>query len=496
MLMYKVLIIDDEEPAREAIKILGNWESLMVSDIYEAINGSAGLALVRERKPDIVLVDMKMPEMNGLEFLQAIESAAPDLVTIVISGYNDFEYTRQAIKSKAFDYLLKPVNRHDLNQSLAKAVESIEDKRRKESEVIDRNIALNMSLPKLKEKIFISLIERTFKMLSSDYLKMIGSPGSNQRIQSIVMRIMNWEAIKENRFKNDVDSLQFAATNVINELGSGSFQCFSFMNPKREREIVAMLMTEATGNPEEMSFSSVQFSKRALFKLKDLFGIAAAAGVGTPCMNVTELADSYERAEAALNAINLLDMKETTVANGKPQAAAENRFIAGRISLIRGAFEDGDPSYAKSIVADHLKQIKQTAYFSLGDADRTLNEFMMLLDDVALDLGVSPDALPRGRIHGLNANGISFDFSRFEEYEALLLRIVEHYSELLRRHTSTASQFSIHEIKEYIDRYYYEDIKISMFTEKYFLSREYLMKLFKQQFGFGIHEYVQKVFPA
>ncbi|MNI84091.1 Xylose operon regulatory protein [compost metagenome] len=54
-------------------------------------------------------------------------------------------------------------------------------------------------------------------------------------------------------------------------------------------------------------------------------------------------------------------------------------------------------------------------------------------------------------------------------------------------------QFNVEDIKEYIDNHYFEEIKISMFTEKYFLSREYLMKLFKQQFGFGIHEYVQKV---
>lgn len=109
--MYKVLIIDDEEPLREAINILGDWKGLGVDQVLEATDGNMGLDMLREQKIDLVLVDMKMPELNGSELLQIVEKEFPELLTIVISGYNDFEYTRQAIRSKVVDYLLKPVNR-------------------------------------------------------------------------------------------------------------------------------------------------------------------------------------------------------------------------------------------------------------------------------------------------------------------------------------------------------------------------------------------------
>ena len=75
----------------------------------------SGWRCLAVHKIDLAIVDMKMPELGGMELLQIIERDYPDLLTIVISGYNDFEYTRQAIRSKVVDYLLKPVNRTDLN---------------------------------------------------------------------------------------------------------------------------------------------------------------------------------------------------------------------------------------------------------------------------------------------------------------------------------------------------------------------------------------------
>ena len=75
--MYNVLIIDDEEPLREAIRILGNWQELEVDEIREATDGKMGLAMLEQYKPDIVMVDMKMPELNGVEFLRIVEEKIP-----------------------------------------------------------------------------------------------------------------------------------------------------------------------------------------------------------------------------------------------------------------------------------------------------------------------------------------------------------------------------------------------------------------------------------
>ncbi|MGV2794634.1 response regulator, partial [Clostridium perfringens] len=169
-----------------------------VDTVLEATDGKSGLDMLREHEPDLVMVDMKMPEMNGVEFLRAVEAEFPELLTIVISGYNDFEFTRQAIHSKVLDYLLKPINRQDLNQALGKAIGLLEAKREIRSESIRRNIAFNMSLPKLKEKIYFSIIERSFKKQSNKaFLALSGAEEENLRYGTRGLRILNREAIRD-----------------------------------------------------------------------------------------------------------------------------------------------------------------------------------------------------------------------------------------------------------------------------------------------------------
>ncbi|MEK5478443.1 response regulator [Paenibacillus sp. FSL R5-0407] len=260
--MYKVLIIDDEEPLREAISILGDWEGLQVDEVLEATDGVSGLEMLKAHKPDLVIVDMKMPEMNGVEFLRIVESEYPELLTIVISGYNDFEFTRQAIHSKVVDYLLKPINRQDLNQALRKAIGLLEAKRQVRSESITRNIAYNMSLPKLKEKIYLSIIERSLKKQSNKaFLALIGAEDENLRYGAFVLRILNMESIRDSRFNSDTELLYFAVANVINEMSDDRLQCFSFANPKQEREVIAVY-TSRGGYPQELLFQSEQLLKK------------------------------------------------------------------------------------------------------------------------------------------------------------------------------------------------------------------------------------------
>lgn len=227
--MYNVLIIDDEEPLREAIRIIGDWDRLGIEHIYEATNGRLGLELLGQHPIDVVMVDMKMPELNGIEFLRAIEKAYPHLLTIVISGYNDFEFTRQAIQSRVVDYLLKPINRQDLNQALRKAVDILESREQSKNKSISQNITLNMSLPKLKEKLYLSILDGSFKkQANTALLPLIGADQPGNRFGVIVLRLLNRDVIRRTRFHGDVDLMDFAVTNVLAQTSDERLSCFSF----------------------------------------------------------------------------------------------------------------------------------------------------------------------------------------------------------------------------------------------------------------------------
>jgi two-component system response regulator YesN len=128
--MYKALVIDDEKPARQAIIALGQWAAAGVTELHEAREGAGGLAVLRDKRPDIVMVDMKMPQMDGVEFLEIACREFPRAKYVVISGYDDYEYTRRAIRANVRDYLLKPVIEAELNEVIQRVVAELNQAKR------------------------------------------------------------------------------------------------------------------------------------------------------------------------------------------------------------------------------------------------------------------------------------------------------------------------------------------------------------------------------
>jgi len=494
--MYSVLIIDDEEPLREAIKILGLWEELGVVQLYEATNGREALHILNNHMIHIALVDMKMPELNGSKLLQLMEDQYPELLSIVISGYNDFEYTRQAIRSRVVDYILKPVNRHDLNTALRNAVNIIEAKQRKAEETIHQNITLNMSLPKLKEKLYLSLIDRNFqKYYTEDLMKVVGLGRSNHMFAITTIRFLNMDELIQRRFKNDIDLMQFAASNVIHDVLSNYFQTFSFANPKQERELITVVSLE--GNYyEDMNYKLYHGMNSIVTTLNQLFELDVIVGVGLPVQEITELAASFEQSKFALMSYRLSKRSihvvkyDEVIHNDTPK---EHNSIFTRMSQLRQVLDTGSSQLLQSMLHDMMNQWNNTDQFTIGQSEKITDELIMLLNDIAIEYGVPASELPDRKKNAFRVLGICGDYNNYEQYKEVLQQYIQLYKQFIDAVKQQDTSFKINDIKKYIDQYYYEDIKVTMFAEKYYLSREYLMKLFKLQYGCGIHEYVQSV---
>ncbi|MEW9697565.1 response regulator [Paenibacillus sp. SI8] len=493
--MYKVLIIDDEEPVREAIKILGNWSILGITEIFEAENGLEGLEAVREHRPHIVLVDMRMPELEGPEFLQKAENEQLDLVAIVISGYNDFNYMRQAIKSNTVDYLLKPVKKSEINQALSAAITQLEEKRKQKEESIERNMAINMSLPMLKQHTYYSIIEKNFNpqtiktnltYIQPDYAN------SSLQIQMVLLRLLNLETIAASRFNKEMDSLHDAVTNVINEPNIDDMSCFSFANPKLPSEVLIVLSHQGKSSTEYRN-KVISMMKRLVRKLEEFIGVVAVCAIGPVYPDVFSLSDAYKASEQIMNTINMIDRKEFVFTEPASPEKIKVHSIAAKAPLLRQAFEHDGSGIRHSIMKDYMNTIGLSGYLGLGNAYRNQEELSMLLYDIALDAGVSPDALVQATEPYKGTMSAGLDFKNVSEFEKSLFHLMDHYGEMIRTALQSSKAFNVNEIKTYIDRHYFEEITVAMFTEKYYLSREYLMKLFKQEFGYGIYEYVLKV---
>lgn len=124
--MYKVFIAEDSKPILRNIQTLLTSLDLPLEVVGKAGNGEEALALLREESYDLLLTDIRMPKMDGLSLIAQAKEFHPTLVSILISGYNDFEYMRKAINLQAFDYLLKPVDRQQLADVMQRAVEQLD----------------------------------------------------------------------------------------------------------------------------------------------------------------------------------------------------------------------------------------------------------------------------------------------------------------------------------------------------------------------------------
>ncbi len=116
--MYKVLIVDDEPVIAEGLKKIVDWEKYNCVVVGTASSGKEGLAMVEKCQPDILFTDIRMPGMDGLTMLAALRSEYKNLQVIILTGYRDFDYAREALNLGVFRYLVKPSKMKELDEAM------------------------------------------------------------------------------------------------------------------------------------------------------------------------------------------------------------------------------------------------------------------------------------------------------------------------------------------------------------------------------------------
>lgn len=156
--MYNILLVDDDKVVRYDFKKINLWERYGFTISDEDCNGYEALNKVSLSKFDIAFVDIKMPKINGIEFLTQLRENGSDLCVVLVSGYSDFSYARQGIVLGAFDYILKPVEEKHLTSVLSRAKTHLDEKKHvvemkhKLSEIIDVNLSIS-SFPQEKDSL-------------------------------------------------------------------------------------------------------------------------------------------------------------------------------------------------------------------------------------------------------------------------------------------------------------------------------------------------------
>lgn len=179
MKKLRVVLVDDEIMIREGFKKLFDWEAHDCVVAGEAADGMEALAKIEDLQPDIVIMDINIPIMNGLKVIQTSRARYPDMAFIIVSGYDDFSYCREALRLRITDYILKPVNYEEFGSCIDrlkialyenKKTKNQDNKENQEERTITGIIKYLQE--HLAEEISLNILADTFH-LSSQYISQL-----------------------------------------------------------------------------------------------------------------------------------------------------------------------------------------------------------------------------------------------------------------------------------------------------------------------------------
>lgn len=163
--MFKVVIVDDEPIIVEGLKRMIKWDKYDCEVVGTASSGQEGIRMVREKNPDILLTDIRMPNMDGLTMIAALRSEYSEMEITILTGYREFEYARTALKLGVHRFLLKPSKMDELDEAISTMTEKLLERRGRGSASKDENnpagnfivdSAINYMRKHYKEKLQLS----------------------------------------------------------------------------------------------------------------------------------------------------------------------------------------------------------------------------------------------------------------------------------------------------------------------------------------------------
>lgn len=205
---YRLLIVDDEEAEREGMARFIPWSDYGIELVGTAWNGVEGLEKVRKYHPDIVMTDIKMPVMDGIELIRKINREYSDIEFIVLSGYGEYEYTSQAMEEGVRHYVLKPCDEEKILKIIGKVKESIEERRQRQEQMTQYSTQIRNFLPRVKEQVLYNLLMGREQIRTGEEQPFMETPDADSTVCLLAVRM-----------EREIDyMIQFALHNILEEL--------------------------------------------------------------------------------------------------------------------------------------------------------------------------------------------------------------------------------------------------------------------------------------
>jgi len=497
----KALIVDDEKHVRDAVRMLVDWEKYGIGEVFEAPEGETAIRIIEAEKPEIIFTDMRMPLVNGVELLEWIHRHFPQAKTIVISGHDDFEFVRYTVKYGGMDYLLKPIDADELNEALDKAVQSWRKDHEARRQHQTRAMEINQIKPVYWDKLFSSLVQESgmYGTFSKHFEREFRLAARPERGRVAILSIDTMPRAVRDKFGANLDLLFFSLANIANEvLGRDrSGYAFRYWNSPHELVVVSWRSTETLAERIGGINEGIRLA----------MGCSLDAGIGTARPFPEGLKESYHEAQAALKQRNLLQRPGRVLAY---DADGIPRFVPLPFSRFESDFRtallSAHDEQIRYVTDQWMAAIRSLASITVEQLELWNHEYTVFKtrcigEFVPEGQPERPDGEAEGRpdasfapqetdapMFPLGDDGtLSLPLWR-EEVTRDLLRLSDLLVKLAQRERNI-----VRDIAEYIERHYHEEMTLQHISDRFYLSREYISRRFKQEFHENISDYITRI---
>ncbi|WP_152393467.1 response regulator [Paenibacillus guangzhouensis] len=470
--MYNLILVDDEEDVREGLMQEIDWESHGFHVVERAENGKEAMELIEKVMPDIVVTDIHMPFMNGLQLAEWVRKAYPSMKIIILTGYDEFEYAQKAIKLQIDEYVLKPFSASDLIEALLKVKEQMDKELCERQNLNALQEKYQKSLPVLRSVFLSSLITRSYmeaeiheKGIQYD-MELICGPYLVSVIQ-----------MDHNRFtQGDAFLLQFAMLNIAEEIVQHHNLGYVFIH--HNHVVVLSMLQDA--DEHGLSQTTMEVMEEIRLNVHKFLKFTVTIGVGSIQYTVTELHASYPDAIQALN-YRLLLGNDRVIWIQDVETRRHNPLILDEMkeqALIR-CIKVGMAEEAQEMIQLLFHHFVEESAYSIQDFQIYCTEILMAIIRVAKDMEV-----PLESLFGSNQLPIAEITSCPSVHEArqwmtaVCLRLMEQIA--VGRQTSYKKL--VEEAKAYMKAHFAEsDMSIQRICQHLHISAGYFSNIFKKE---------------
>ncbi len=478
--MYNVMLVDDEEEVRIAIEKKINWQELGFIVVATAENGRDALDKALEYQPDVVLTDINMPFLNGLEFAKLLKEELPATKVVIFSGYDEFEYAKEAIELSAEEYILKPIDADELYKVFSRLKDMLDDEldKRRNMETLERYY--QESYPLFREQFLIGLIEGHIEPDRID--EIISDYGEGIRGEFYAVGIIKLSFENNANLNNDKRRLLSVSLNQLTKERLSNHSNYYVINYLGNVIVLGCFERE-----EEYEDFVLDLDRICKLSAK-LLEVPTTAGVGTTVSGLKDLFSSFKSAKEACAYRLILDENQAfSIKDLEPKGKALNLFENDNVNHILKQIKIGEADELSLAIHEFFINLSRNG-MSLYQMKLSILEAYFEIIKLAKSFSINED-----EIGGMDKDIFDFldNVQSIDEIEFWFSQRCFFVKETINKTRHDSTSMLIDKAKEFIREHYAEsDLSVDRLCELLNVSPNYFSSLFKKTTGLSFVTYL------